>query len=131
MVDALDMMCQVVAEFGVDHVYQRVEDPGGGTCCLNWDVVNSCPSCLIGHVMFRLGASAEFLAQHNGEGARVIVGMFARSSGLKIEEGVIDVLSAAQVTQDQAGTWGEALKDALHEHSSIMDRRAAWKASAA
>lgn len=114
----LDLMCQVVAEFGVDHVYKRVIIGGFGGC-YNWDIVNNCPSCLIGHVAYRLGADADFLATNTGENAESLFGAFMHRSGLTLEYGVMDVLDAAQATQDEGKTWGEALRDALTEHLEI------------
>ncbi len=120
-VAVLDLMCQIVAEFGVDHVYTRI-NLGGFAGCYNWDTVNNCPSCLIGHVMHRLGADAEFLAANTGEQATSLLIKFTQRSGLTLEYGVIDVLGAAQVVQDEGGTWGVALHDALNEHLKIGPR---------
>lgn len=115
----LDLMCQIVAEFGVDHVYARVSIGGSFHGCYNWDIANNCPSCLIGHVVHRLGADAEFLAINTGEMAGALLMNFVHRSGLTLEHGVMDVLGVAQVAQDEGRTWGEALRDALTEHLEI------------
>jgi hypothetical protein len=133
MVNALDVMCQVVAEFGVDFVYQKIEtanDGGDGGSCVNWDSEKWCPSCLIGHVMFRLGASAELLSLHTRDGAASLIRYFGRHSGLIIEEGVAEILAAAQIAQDQGETWGHALHEALATHVEVLKRQFIEKATA-
>jgi hypothetical protein len=119
-VAVLDLMCQIVSEFGVDHVYKRIPNRDGGFAgCYNWDIENNCPSCLIGHVVFRLGASPELLITCVGDVAASLISKFASASGLRLEYGVMDVLGAAQSSQDDGKTWGEALRDALIEHQEI------------
>lgn len=122
-VAVLDLMCEIVAEFGVDHVYKRIPGRYGNFAgCFNWDIENSCPSCLIGHVVYRLGASPELLTVCVGDAASSLIRKFASASGLRLEYGVMDVLGAAQSSQDDGKTWGEALRDALIEHLEIGRR---------
>jgi hypothetical protein len=119
-VAVLDLMCQVVSEFGVDHVYKRIPGRDGSFAgCYNWDIENNCPSCLIGHVVYRLGASPELLTACVGDAASSLISKFVHQSGLRLEYGVMDVLGAAQQSQDDGRTWGEALRDALIEHLEI------------
>lgn len=108
----MDVMCQVVGEFGVDYVYTKI-----GDFCHNW--LDGCPSCLIGHVMHRLGASGEFLASHSREAAYTLMFFYTKETGVDFEEGVYGILSEAQQWQDSGHPWGYALRKALEKHDQL------------
>lgn len=114
MKQVLDAMCQVVGEFGVDYVYTKINDS-----CLNWDEDRDCPSCLVGHVLHRVGISREFLIEHNPKGAGSVLYYFWDDSGVSAEESVPHILGVAQHVQDRGGTWGEALRRALAEYETV------------
>lgn len=114
MKQVLDVMCQVVGEFGVDYVYTKINDS-----CLNWDEDRDCPSCLVGHVLHRVGISREFLIEHNPKGAGSVLYYFKEDSGILAEEGVTSILSLAQYAQDGGNTWGYALRRALKEYDIV------------
>jgi hypothetical protein len=111
----LNLMCQIVGEYGVDYVYEKIEGS-----CYNWDRDRNCPSCLIGHVVSRLGASEKFLSIRRADSAPSLIGWYARECHHEIEYGVMDILSTAQLAQDQQETWGFALTEALTVHNEIM-----------
>lgn len=94
----MDIMCQVVGQYGTDYVYTRVR---GG--CYNWDVAHDCPSCLIGHIVFRLGAGRDLMVDYAGSPASDFVTRFAKVTSQVLEQGVIQVLSDAQKVQDSGG----------------------------
>ena len=114
----LDLMCQIVGEYGVDYVYEKI-----GLACWNWDAEKQCPSCLIGHVVSRLGASDQFLDTYQAVSAAALIGHFASTYDRTIEEGVKDILGTAQLAQDTLKPWGTALMKALTEHADILRNR--------
>lgn len=111
---ALNVMCQVVGEFGVDYVYTMIDG-----ACHNWDVEKDCPSCLVGHVLHRLGVSGEFLRENTMKG----VGNVAHHLGeiFPVEAGVVQVLGVAQYAQDSGESWGSALGKALAEYRRQLE----------
>lgn len=112
-VEVLEIMTQVVAERGEDFVYEKV-----GGQCLNWH--GRCPSCLIGHVMYRWGMSKGFLEHWGAAGVATLVWHYVdEHPGVTIEDGVTKLLGAAQAAQDDRRTWGYAL-DAAREVSAAF-----------
>lgn len=126
---ALDTLEQVVADKGQDYIYPMWEGwfrVGGSERkrhvpdirCFSgeWQTPQgvhaefaSCaylthddkPSCIVGHVMHRLGVSHEVLRREEGSTCRVF--------GDELDRAAIEVLLAAQQMQDHYHTWGEAL----------------------
>jgi hypothetical protein len=100
------MLSEVVSE-RPDYVYESgMEDAEGDTVCLY--VQDGAPSCVIGHVLSRLGVSLDTLARFDnggGSGADEVVG--------KTLDGVSDdmasALREAQVSQDQGYDWTHSL----------------------
>jgi hypothetical protein len=119
MKQVMNVMCQVVGEFGVDHVYTKINDT-----CLNWDKEKDCPSCLVGHVLHRVGISREFLIEHSTDGVASVLFYFKWDIGIRVEEGVSSILGVAQNEQDAGNTWGYALGRALKEYDTISRRSA-------
>jgi hypothetical protein len=119
MKSALDAMCQIVGEHGVDHVYLKVYGS-----CVNWDVGRDCPSCPIGHVMHRLGVDREFMWHHASVNAADLVDYICRDAeNAHVEDGVATILVEAQKVQDSSGTWGQALYAALEAYQLILAYR--------
>lgn len=123
----LDLMCQIVGEYGVDYVYEKI---GAEQGCYNWDREKGCPSCLIGHVVSRLGASDSFMLDHVAGSAPVLLGFFSREYGHEIAEGVGKILSSAQCAQDGGEPWGMALAKALTEGANILGAQFVARANA-
>lgn len=114
--EVLEIMTQVVAEYGEDFVYKKVD-----MVCLNWH--DGCPSCLIGHVMHRWGMSADFLAQFRASEVGTLVGYYSKAHPVVVEEGVTKLLGAAQTVQDDGGSWGYALlvaREVNEEFSAVQ-----------
>lgn len=92
----------VVAE-RPDYVYEAPEEDG----CVY--VADGTPSCLVGHVLHRLGVSLEALSVLDMNGGlaawRAVPGVLDGVSG-----STVDRLWAAQTAQDNGDTWGEALE---------------------
>jgi hypothetical protein len=91
----LDVMAEVVAEYGEDHVYQP-PDLDYYKCLY---VHHGRPSCLLAHVLARLGVPLEVLAGMEGKDAAVVARKVWGSE-------------ASGMLQDDGGTWGEALAKA-------------------
>jgi hypothetical protein len=121
--EVLEIMGEVVDEFGSDFVYVKVvgTDDSGGRC-LNWH--GGCPSCLIGHVMHRWGMPETILAGFPNAGISTLVSLFVlHHADTKIEPGTVDVMAEAQVGQDEGVPWGECLTRARHAAATLPKAR--------
>jgi hypothetical protein len=108
----LSLLAEIVEEFGGDHVYEKICRPGSDIAgCLNWDKVNDCPSCLVGHVMHRFGIPAEFLASNSASSAHGLCTDINYSEDLlfTVEDATFQILMAVQEAQDFGRPWGTAL----------------------
>ena len=92
-----DMLRTVVAE-NPDFIY---EPPGGPDESCKY-VHDDAPSCLVGHVMSRLGLPLDILSAREGVSPVQIGG------ALGISARAADALTAAQDWQDQGETWSDA-----------------------
>lgn len=93
-----DMLRTVVAE-NPDFVY---EPPGGMDEDCKY-VHDGAPSCLVGHVMSRLGFPLVEFARFEGQSPGQI------DVALSISSRAADVLDIAQARQDVGESWGDAL----------------------
>lgn len=97
--DALRHMRDVVDEIGSDYIDNN---------CLY--VVDNAPSCIVGHVLHRMGFPLAELEEYNDDRVCII-------SPILIDMGInphtINVLDEAQCLQDEGKTWGEALNTAI------------------
>jgi hypothetical protein len=101
----LDAMRAVVAEQGPDFVYQPPPEDG---LCVN--AVNGAPSCLIGHVLHRLGVPVALLERWPTAPVWELLAHLKAELIVTADSDVADVLGTAQDVQDAGdGTWGEAL----------------------
>lgn len=123
---ALELLTDVVDVYGPDTVYERVElhsawneeIPG-----LESEVEKGCryeyggaPSCLVGHVLHRSGATLEFLREldmHGCPASRL------DSEFESVGRGAARVLDVAQCHQDNGATWGEALSKAREAYEVV------------
>lgn len=122
--EVLHVAEQIVNEFGHDYVYIEPDD---GICRY---VYEGKPSCLVGHILVRLGARINVIRvpedaslDAGGEGLGVIVLLEKLTPtwstlGFTLTTQAVDVLAAIQNTQDTRRTWGQALNDG---------RRVAWE----
>lgn len=88
-----------------DYVYEEVPcDEETVTDCLY--VYNNAPSCLVGHVMHRLGIPLDVLSEHEGESPNQF------RPALSISYRAADALTKAQDVQDEGDAWADALEAA-------------------
>lgn len=108
---AIELLREVVAEFGEDYVYPY-QDEEDGTCLY---VHGDQPGCIAGHVYHRAGLTLEQLKREEHTGAD--------SSDFRIllPGNGTAVVRPAQGAQDNGLTWGEALADAEREYRKLVD----------
>lgn len=103
----------LVEEKGEDFVYSPVDGFAGGDCVY---AVDGNPSCLVGHVIFRLDAEAfKHLAELERErgsvaAADLVGGGYLRQSFWTSDAAM--AMQEAQATQDEGLPWGRALYEA-------------------
>ena len=103
---ALQIMREVVAEYGEDHVYTTPDGTPADGMSSCFYVHDDQPGCIAGHVFHRAGISLQTLRDAESSGANGV----AHKLGIPAETGA--TLYQAQLTQDDGGTWGEALAEA-------------------
>lgn len=115
--EVLEIMAQVVAEFGNSFVYEKVVQ-GNYPMCFNWH--DGCPSCLIGHVMHRWGMPESFLAQFTSSGISTLnYHMAFRHPDVKIDQVAIEAMMEAQSAQDEGVPWGACLAAARQKVAEL------------
>ena len=92
-----------------DHVYVSPAGEYGG--CLYVDPSDGCPSCLVGHVLYRLGADMTGVARAENAGPDDA----SERGGLRLSIRAEQLLATAQAQQDCGETWGTALQVAEDE----------------
>lgn len=103
---------RAVDELGSDHVYSK---PSLGTApddvedfaCAYYEPDGS-PSCIVGHVLSYHGVRFGWDDDANLASVRDLAG----DEQFVAPQTVVEYLTAAQITQDQGGTWGQALAEA-------------------
>jgi hypothetical protein len=104
----------VVAERGADYVYKRPTNTFGVPTCLYVDVDRDQPSCLVGHVLHRLGVPLETLKSADQFSFPATDVCHDLLGGSAFDDGEIShFLDAVQSRQDIGRTWGEALQNGL------------------
>lgn len=107
----LATMEAIVDEYGHEYLYPPAID---GRPCRYLDEDTDEPSCLIGHVLVRLGTPVELIAQV--EGTSPDGGSLNAPAGASVfgtfDLGVRKVMRSAQSRQDHGRTWGDALRTA-------------------
>lgn len=108
---ALELLREVVAEYGEDHVYADPTgvqaDAGSSAFCKYVDEDNERPSCLVGHVLFRAGVTiSQLLDMDNSEDPAI---GDVETDAFTMSPAARAVLRAAQRAQDCGSTWGAAL----------------------
>ena len=98
---ALELMREVVAEYGENYVYPTV----GGVCRYVDD--GGSPSCLVGHVLHRFGVPLKDIERHEDSDAATVARILTNATPR-----AQDVLREAQGHQDRGSLWGVALREA-------------------
>jgi hypothetical protein len=115
--DVLRIAEQVVSEFGPEYVYQNIgTDRGKGNGCFY--VVDGQPSCLVGQIAYRMGASVEWLNQMETSEAAVLCGYTPNwfqgnlpdNPYFTVSRNTAMALNSAQAAQDGGSPWGVALE---------------------
>lgn len=103
---ALELLRELVAEFGEDYVYADGDDD---VVCLY--VHGHGPGCGVGHVLYRAGVPLDVLrdADDTDQSPVLEVAAFREYA----DDEALQLLSDFQVEQDQGTAWGEALRIAL------------------
>lgn len=107
----LSTMEAIVDEYGHEYVYPLAVI---GDACYYLDPITRQPSCLIGHVLVRLGTPVELIAQVESMSPD---GEYQDSWAEEMTFGRFDlsvrkVMRSAQSRQDHGRTWGDALRAA-------------------
>lgn len=113
--DVLNAAREVVAEKGADYVYPNSIVGGGDGVCV-YAGEDSAPSCLVGHVIYRLDPEA-FLQVAEIEATEGTTAAGGLEEDGYLPEGFWDeeaqeAMVAAQASQDNGWPWGYALKEA-------------------
>lgn len=134
---AIELLREVVAEVGADHVYNApiVRDSGAFGMCRyvhhdgNYtDSIegDATPGCIVGQALHRYGVSLEFLNQVEGLGAdQIAIKEHLNRKHIPahidppITEKAGQVLRAAQWEQDNGLPWGVALAKAEAEYTHL------------
>lgn len=109
--DVLNAAREVVAEKGEDYVY-----PGASMGACVYSEADDTPSCLVGHVIYRLDPEA-FLQVAEIEATEGTTAAGGLEEDGYLPEGFWDeeaqeAMVAAQASQDNGWPWGYALKEA-------------------
>jgi hypothetical protein len=106
---ALDLLREVVADIGADHVYRH---PDGKPAAEVGEIcryeVNGSPACIVGHALNRAGVGVDALHEMDEyeDGAAIAT---VESDAVQIEPLARELLAVAQNKQDSGSTWGAAL----------------------
>lgn len=113
--DALEALDNAVKDRGEDFVYPEEWKTKLGSCMY---FHGSCPACIVGHVLHQWGLKHDTIAygEHStlGEAEAPLGGL-----NTFLSEGVLEVLTAAQIAQDEDTPWGEAVRQA-HESAATL-----------
>ena len=112
---ALELLIDVVDQYGPETVYEKVPLPDGdGNGCVY--VYLGEPSCLVGHALVRAGAPISGL---NISSPAALLDSHFPSIG----SAAARVFQAAQDKQDTGETWGDALDAAREEYERLTGAR--------
>lgn len=120
----MGLLRKIVFEKGADFTYHKVEN---SVTCHNFH--GDEPGCIVGHVLVELGLDsslAQRLRIEGSENAAVSCDRLSRSPEFDwaFDEDTVQVLTVAQVAQDDGKTWGEALGRAESRALEIRQFRA-------
>lgn len=112
---ALELITDVVDQYGEDTVYEKVDLVHGGTGCQYQS--NGTPSCLVGIALSRAGMPSDGLYELDDFG---IAADMLSSHVDHVKDDAALVFWSAQHVQDSGGTWGEALASARKKYEKLM-----------
>jgi hypothetical protein len=110
----VEILDGLVEEFGSDHVYVK---GAYGKCDY---VRDGKPSCIVGHVLAKVGVPIERLEAADkyvfggGVSARSLLRDLKEDGVLQCDESVRALLSEAQSAQDSLTPWGDSVRLAKH-----------------
>lgn len=110
--EVLDLLDEIVQEFGQNHVYTKEE---GEVSCLNWHNTEGKPGCIIGWLMRKLGASDDLLSRNTTGGAARLTVAISREMDLEFTAVAVYTMGTVQSYQDNGVTWGESVRLARKE----------------
>lgn len=120
---ALELMREVVAEYGEDYVYADTSgvqaDGNSSAFCVYADAEEECPSCLVGHALFRAGVTIAELVELDESSDPSI--KHAYSPAFTLKGGSREVFAAAQEAQDNGAAWGVALAEAERRFAQLHE----------
>lgn len=107
----VEILDGLVEEFGSDYVYDKGSD---GKCHY---VRDGKPSCIVGHVLAKVGVPIERLkaadtTSPDGISAGSLLGGLVTEGVLHATGSVWTLLAEAQYWQDRSTPWGEAVREA-------------------
>lgn len=114
--DVISALREVVAERGADYLYQAQGRPGNCVYVVTNARGDLEPSCIVGHVLYRLGVPLSDMNGLDSDDAE----MLSDTLGLNIDPWAVACLQTAQELQDGAvdpapghdHSWGAALRAA-------------------
>lgn len=113
---ALELLIDIVDQYGEDFVYQRVTRFDGEVCVYT---DNGQPSCIVGHALVRAGCPDTVLGILN----RDMGAMNISSVASEVDDDACRIFSRAQGLQDVGRTWGDALQAAKDEYNQIIEEK--------
>lgn len=113
---ALELLVDVVDQYGEDTVYERITVKGRPVCLY---VHDGQPSCLVGHALAKAGADVEMLESLNPGVAALSLDVHVPN----VDSGAAAVFQAAQSVQDYGGMWGEAIDNAKRAYRKQVEVR--------
>lgn len=75
--------------------------------CVNWDVNENKPSCVVGHILYKFGVPIQTLINRNEEGVEDFTEWLQSDPH---ENDTFRFLAEIQSLQDKGRTWGDALQ---------------------
>lgn len=112
---------ELVKQNGEDFIYSNPEPDPVSDCLYihNYGSNGQEPGCIVGHLLFGLGVSADFLHRQEGAGASAVLNRAENEGLVKLtgskQESVSRLLDRVQGKQDEREPWGRAVKEALSE----------------
>jgi hypothetical protein len=100
-----ELLKRAVAEKGADYIY-----PGAGEKCYYFEP-DGTPSCIVGHVLYYLGAKAEDSWSDDWNEDTDVSSLRYRGI-VEMTTDTMNLLRQAQMTQDSGISWGESIERA-------------------
>ena len=129
---ALELLIDVVDQYGEDTVYEKIvdlragSDPDSNYSPGCWYEYNNEPSCLVAHALHNAGVPLHVLRQLDlgGHAAAELDVLDVGDLSEHVTEDAARIFNTAQVYQDNGDTWGEALKASRFVYNSLTEEGA-------